>query len=172
MMTREFQGGEEYWSTLENLCLNAKDSLKNGLSDDNDSDISMKKKLMRRCSNLMLNMRMALMNRQIPMIVCRTPPQMNEEYLVDDHALNTFLDNCANGGNNGDDGAKASALMRSLSFSIQKYNHDGQCISFGEMDDEEWQLFLERFLKLLPKAFEERKAMGLSKQRLGSSCDF
>ncbi|KAL0383397.1 UNVERIFIED_CONTAM: Phosphatidylinositol 4-kinase gamma 1 [Sesamum calycinum] len=196
MMTREFQGGEEYWSTLENLCLNAKDSLKNGLSDDNDSDSQHEEEVDEEVFqfdaeyedglNESTDTNDSLQNSptngkpsKIPRFSSMRklqdltfPVNKNEEYLVDDHALNTFLDNCADGGNNGDDGAKASALMRSLSFSIQKYNHDGQCISFGEMDDEEWQLFLERFLKLLPKAFEERKAMGLSKQRLGSSCDF
>lgn len=62
--------------------------------------------------------------------------------------------------------------MRSVSYSVPNYNRDGQCIYLGEMDEEEWEWFLENFQKLLPGAFEERKGMDLPKQRLGSSCEF
>lgn len=62
-------------------------------------------------------------------------------------------------------------LMRSLS-SPMPYNPSGQSISFGDMDEEEWQSFLEIFQKLLPEAFEERTSMGLSKHRLRTSCAF
>ncbi|XP_057785798.1 phosphatidylinositol 4-kinase gamma 8-like isoform X2 [Salvia miltiorrhiza] len=34
MMTRDFNGGDENWSTLENLCINAKARLKKQLTDD------------------------------------------------------------------------------------------------------------------------------------------
>ncbi|KAL7134274.1 hypothetical protein ABFS83_11G015700 [Erythranthe nasuta] len=72
MMTREFRGGEENWSSLEKLCLIAM-----GVNDDNAP-------------------------------------------------------------------------------------HATKCISFQDLDDEEWESFLEIFEKLLPKAFEKRKSVGLS----------
>lgn len=42
----------------------------------------------------------------------------------------------------------------------------GKYIAFGDMDNDEWQSFLKTFEKLLPKAFEERKCLCLSKQRI------
>ncbi|GFP85034.1 phosphatidylinositol 4-kinase gamma 1 [Phtheirospermum japonicum] len=201
MMTREFCRGEESWSTLENLCMNVKASLEKGLSggggdfsekhrdrheevdemfqfDDEregDSDGSPTKgkpsKIPRFSSMSVLdnNSKLCLLN--------------------DDHGSNSITDVCVGGddrgdidndddnnknyNNNNNNNSKASGLMRSLSYSVPNYNLDGQCIiCFGEMDEEEWRLFLESFEKKLPKAFEERKSMGLSKQRLGSSCEF
>ncbi|PIN24418.1 Phosphatidylinositol 4-kinase [Handroanthus impetiginosus] len=196
MMTREFCGGEENWSTLENLCINAKASLMNTLSDDNDSNKQYEKEVdeMFQFDNEHENDLEQVAD--IPHILQNSPTQgkppkiprfssmsilddrtlfpenKSESYMVDDHACYTFLDNSANGDDNGNDNPKTSGLMRSRSFPIPNYNNDGQCISFGEMDDEEWRLFLESFEKLLPEAFEERRSMGLSKQRLGSSCEF
>lgn len=39
MMTRDFNGGDENWSTLENLCINAKARLKKPLTDDDRTPI-------------------------------------------------------------------------------------------------------------------------------------
>ncbi|XP_011079096.1 phosphatidylinositol 4-kinase gamma 8 [Sesamum indicum] len=55
---------------------------------------------------------------------------------------------------------------------VANYNHDGEGISFGDMDNDEWHSFLGIFEKLLSKAFEKRTSMGLSNQRFGSSCEF
>ncbi|KAG9450014.1 hypothetical protein H6P81_009979 [Aristolochia fimbriata] len=44
-------------------------------------------------------------------------------------------------------------------------------ISFKDMNEEEWDSFLERFEELLPEVFESRKNMELN-PRLGSSCKF
>ncbi|KAH6779552.1 hypothetical protein C2S52_010789 [Perilla frutescens var. hirtella] len=110
------------------------------------------------------------------------PPQLGsskiEDYLDDDQDLDTFLDKCATNVDDHDHGGDdnnpkaGGSLMRSVSYSVPNYNRDGQCIYFGEMDEEEWQSFLENFQKLLPEAFEERKSMDLPKHRLGSSCEF
>ncbi|OIT35909.1 PREDICTED: phosphatidylinositol 4-kinase gamma 8-like [Nicotiana attenuata] len=68
---------------------------------------------------------------------------------------------------------KAGVLLRSMSFGTKNYKNDnGEGISFGEMSSEQWSLFLEVFEKLLPEAFEGKNCMCLSKQRLGSSCEF
>lgn len=91
---------------------------------------------------------------------------MNENDIFQD--LNTGLDDDANE----DDNSKAGVLMRSVSFPAPKYSHDTEGISFGEMNGQEWELFLDSFEKRLPEAFEGRKSIGLSKLRLGSSCEF
>ncbi|XP_006364798.2 phosphatidylinositol 4-kinase gamma 8-like [Solanum tuberosum] len=74
--------------------------------------------------------------------------------------------------NNDSDSQKTSAMLRSMSFGTKNYKNDGEGISFGEMSSEQWSLFLEVFEKLLPEAFEGKNCMCLSKQRLGSSCEF
>ncbi|PHT37195.1 hypothetical protein CQW23_24895 [Capsicum baccatum] len=73
---------------------------------------------------------------------------------------------------NDGDTQKASAMLRSMSFGTKNYKNDGEGISFGEMSNEEWSLFLQVFEKLLSEAFEGKNCMCLSKQRLGSSCEF
>lgn len=173
MMTREFRGdgGDENWSTLEQLCMNAKDRLKKKkkkrqMSNDTDKNINRQQ----------VDEVFQFDDEQEPEIQISSfslddpvPLSPIEHYLNDNDALNTFLDNCIN---MDDDDPKGSSLMRSLSYSVQNHNNDGQFICLGEMDDDEWLLFLESFQKLLPQTFEDRKSMGLSKQRLGSSCEF
>ncbi|CAN4118363.1 unnamed protein product [Withania somnifera] len=73
---------------------------------------------------------------------------------------------------NDGDSQKAGAMLRSMSFGTKNYKTDGEGICFGEMSSEQWSLFLEVFEKLLPEVFEGKNCMSLSKQRLGSSCEF
>ena len=188
MMTRDFHGGDENWSTLEQLCMDAKDRLKKGpMSDDTDNTNTTRRQEVDEVFQFddehedeeseIPETQGYNKPSKIPRFSLddHPPPELPpiEHYLNDEHALNTFLDNCMNmdGDDDGDD-PKGSSLMRSLSYSVQNHNNDGQFICLGEMDDEEWLLFLESFQKLLPQAFEDRKSMGLSKQRLGSSCEF
>ncbi|KAL7138296.1 hypothetical protein ABFS83_10G153000 [Erythranthe nasuta] len=191
MMTREFHGGEENWSTLESLCNNAKAAfLKN---DDSDNEANLVE-----VDDEMFQFDDDLTNQETPensptkgkpskipryssMSVLdgsgASPLSKNEKCLINDCATKTLSDNNNNNNNNNcvdedDDGMKGGGMMRSMSYSIQNYSRDGQCVCLGELNEEEWRLFLENFEKLLPEAFEERKSMGLSKQRLGSSCEF
>ena len=69
-----------------------------------------------------------------------------------------------------DNDHKVRTLMKSMSFSVQNYNHENGGVSFGELSEEQWDLFVENFEKLLPKVFEQAKSIGVSKQRFGSSC--
>ncbi|KAL3841133.1 hypothetical protein ACJIZ3_025724 [Penstemon smallii] len=186
MMTREFHGGEENWSSLEKLCINSKANMNYGLSDDNfNSDQDEEVDEMFQFDDKYDTDP----NQELDQILQNSPAKdkpsnipryssMNmlfslskyESYSVYDGDLNANLDDCDD---NVDDNHKMGGLMRSISFPVPNYNnHEIQGISFGEMNDEEWGLFLENFEKLLPQAFEERKSMGLSKQRLGSSCEF
>ncbi|KAL3637092.1 hypothetical protein CASFOL_019391 [Castilleja foliolosa] len=194
MMTREFCGGEESWSTLENLCMKAKASLEKGLSGGNDfiekhcnrheekvdemfqfddeyeydSDSSPTNGKPSKIARF-LSMSVLDNNSKLCRLNDDRGSNSTTEVNVDGDERGDIDDNSNSNNNN----LKASGLMRSLSYSVPNYNLDGQCIiCFGEMDDEGWRLFLECFEKKLPKAFEERKSMGLSKQRLGSSCEF
>ncbi|KAL6555304.1 hypothetical protein OROGR_006562 [Orobanche gracilis] len=194
MMTREFRLGEENWSTLENLCVNVKASLKNELSGgdisekcnyfeeeekgvdemfqfDDEHDVP------ENSSHSPTKGKSSKVPRFSSMSALDNPKSShlndNDRYLIDDCGANSFLDGCADKDERGgDSNPKAVGLMRSLSYFVPNYNLDGQCICFSELDDEEWRLFLEGFERTLPEAFEERKSMGLSKQRLGSSCEF
>ncbi|GER51940.1 phosphatidylinositol 3-and 4-kinase family protein [Striga asiatica] len=181
MMTREFCGGEENWSTLENLCMEVKSSLKksgdlcekNGNKHEEGGDEMFQ--FDDECGNL----------ENLPMRgkPCKIPRFSSMSVLVEPRRVLTlnedercFVEGCGGSGGADDDSGdesnrKTSGLMRSLSYSVPNYNLDGKCICFGEMDEDEWRLFLAGFERALPKAFEERKSMGLSKQRLGSSSD-
>ncbi|XVE95695.1 hypothetical protein REPUB_Repub02eG0121100 [Reevesia pubescens] len=73
--------------------------------------------------------------------------------------------------NIGVDDNKAEGLVKSMSFSVQNYNYESGGISFGNMSEDEWEMFLENFEKLLPKMFEGTECLS-AKQRLGTSCKF
>lgn len=194
MMTRDFNGGDENWSALEKLCINAKARLKKALTDD--------KNLICNCNCQRDNDHREEEEKEEdgndeedevfqfddehetsptkgkPSKIARysstdrsaDPQQLPlSNHLDDDGDLDKFLDNVDDGG---DDRVKAGSLMRSVSYAVPNYSRDGKCIYLGEMDEEEWQMFLEEFQKLLPDAFEERKSMNLPTHRLGLSCEF
>ncbi|XP_026418127.1 phosphatidylinositol 4-kinase gamma 8-like [Papaver somniferum] len=76
-----------------------------------------------------------------------------------------------NGQEDENDSNKAGmGLMKSVSFSVSKQNYQSEGITFKWMSEEKFKLFLESFEKLLPKAFEGKKSMGLKQRRLGTSC--
>ncbi|CBI32835.3 unnamed protein product, partial [Vitis vinifera] len=131
MMTRESCSAEQKLSVLENLCTEAKASLRNIFGYDDDVN--------------------------------------HNSTDENDNGTDTTQND---GGSNEDesrDGRKVGGFMKSMSFSVQNRNHETGGISFGEMSEVEWKLFLECFEKLLPQAFEDTKNMGL-RQRLGTSC--
>ncbi|XVE90755.1 hypothetical protein DITRI_Ditri20bG0102700 [Diplodiscus trichospermus] len=69
--------------------------------------------------------------------------------------------------------SKAGGLVKSMSFTVQNYNNESGGISFGNMSEGEWEMFLESFEKLLPQVFEGSMSNRMSaKQRLGTSCKF
>lgn len=211
MMTRDFNGGDENWSSLENLCINAKARLKIPRTDDDripilkrdnqnqneeeqdqeqedeqeddDEEVFYFDNQASQIPETPAKGKPTKIPRYSSMVVKfanpleqKLPLSRIQDYLDDDDGdLDTFLDNCGNNVDDDhvDDNPKAGgSLMRSVSYSVPNYNRDGQCIYFGEMDDGEWDAFLEIFQKLLPEAFEERKSMDLPKHRLGSSCQF
>lgn len=99
------------------------------------------------------------------------------DYLLNDHGFNTLLDACEKAEDSKDNDNPMvgnGMLTKSQSFPAPNHNREVQSIiTFGEMNDKEWKLFLEQFEALLPEAFEERKFKALSKQKLSrASCVF
>ncbi|CAI9787489.1 unnamed protein product [Fraxinus pennsylvanica] len=188
MMTRECQGEEENCSALENICINSRAGLNCGKIDDIVSSVHDEDEVFEMFQfdeneyspNQVLDFSQNLQN--FPAISSKPPkiPRYASLSILDDSTLfhltendifqdlNTRSDDDANE----DDNFKAGVLMRSVSFPAPKYSHDTGGISFGEMNDQEWELFLDSFEKLLPEAFEGRKSIGLPKLRLGSSFEF
>ncbi|XWS58880.1 hypothetical protein CRYUN_Cryun08bG0073100 [Craigia yunnanensis] len=68
-----------------------------------------------------------------------------------------------------DEDSKAGGLVKSMSFSAQNYNDGCGGISFKNMSEDEWEMFLESFEKLLPPVFQDIKC---AEQSLGTSCKF
>ncbi|XP_051138884.1 phosphatidylinositol 4-kinase gamma 1-like [Andrographis paniculata] len=184
MMTRELHGGNESLSVLENICVKAKasmiidkkmfefagecnvdvdplfDSIPGGF---HDSPTKGKPSKIPRISPAAATDESGSGKRN------------GELYHFDDHAFNKLLDSRDSGGKDYAN-PKAGSLAKSQSFAAPNHNREGQCItiSFGEMNDGEWRLFLEYFETLLPGAFEEKKFTGLSMKQHASrsSCVF
>ncbi|GAB2267089.1 hypothetical protein Dimus_002073 [Dionaea muscipula] len=67
--------------------------------------------------------------------------------------------------------SKVGYLTKSFSFAVPNHNTETSGVAFGDMNEEEWDFFLEALEKLLPKVLETRKSISLM-QRLGTSCKF
>ncbi|XP_059668277.1 phosphatidylinositol 4-kinase gamma 8-like [Cornus florida] len=204
MMSREFCGGEEKFSVLENLCLLAKNCMSSMSNNGSGNDDQGKEELemfqfdyeCEDSSNQVIELPKLL---QSPAMIGKPPKfsysksmsglldstalltPLNEEY--DRNAGSIYIandgknnddddDNNDDDGDGSEDDHKLGCLMKSMSFSVPNCNHESESISFGEMIEEEWELFLESFEQILPEAFESIKSMGLLKQRLGTSCKF
>ncbi|GMP97961.1 hypothetical protein CsSME_00046022 [Camellia sinensis var. sinensis] len=189
MMTRDFHGGEENLSVLENLCLNAKgmastcSSILNSDStneiDDYQSEV-IDTEIFQLDNEWEDNSSQAL---DLPCKLLQTPPTVIGRPPRITRSMSGLLpsqDEEVCGVHNNDDNDSGGSneykvwtgLIRSKSCSASNYNHENGGISFEEINEEEWELFLENFEKLLPGVFEGRKSMGLVKQRLGTSCQF
>ncbi|KAA8517886.1 hypothetical protein F0562_015360 [Nyssa sinensis] len=185
MMTREFCGGEENLSVLENLCVTAKNSVSSVLNGENGNDDQSEEEIEmfqfdEQCedsSNQVMDLPQLL---QRPVVIGKPPKiprfssarsmsglhdaMLSPLHEEDDYTTNTIEDIDSTNENDSSDDHKVGTLTKSLSFSVQNYNHESEGISFGEMSEEEWELFLESFKELLPEAFKFRKGMGLLKQ--------
>ncbi|WOG99957.1 hypothetical protein DCAR_0519313 [Daucus carota subsp. sativus] len=190
MMTRELRGGKDSMSVLENLCLTAKACL--GTAKGSDDFDNGKKDVDSECDDDPNQVS------YIPQLLetttrigkpPRIPRRASERLISKFHNLmlpiqdkecqgkraevhNYSLSGNADRNNGRDIDQNAGGILRSMSFSAESQNHDIEGISFGEMKKKEWESFLEKFEELVPETFEHRKNLGMSKQRLGSSCEF
>ncbi|KAL3534730.1 hypothetical protein ACH5RR_003191 [Cinchona calisaya] len=196
MMTREFHGREENCSAFENLCMNAKTSLCTTINFDCSSyqleeDIEVlqfngNKNSSSDSLEFLQSSPMTGKAAKIPRFLSeRLITKLSDAELLlleeKDCYQNENFDNNPHiivekgekeNGISGDDHKLGGLFMRRLSFAEPSYSNDNGGISFGDMSNEEWELFLEIFQNLLPEFFEGRKCMCLSKQRFGTSCEF
>ncbi|XP_057505557.1 phosphatidylinositol 4-kinase gamma 8-like [Actinidia eriantha] len=192
MMTREFHGGEENLSILESTCLNAKAMItsptSSTLSDRNGNGYQ--------CEDKQEETEIFQFDDDyygdgfsqaldLPLLLQGHPDQFKGKPPVTEKARSTrglfdsvlpplneeYVHKSDSGGGGSGREYKVGGIARSVTFSVSN-NRENGVISLGEISEEEWELFLENFQKILPKAFEDRKNMGLMKQRLGTSCEF
>ncbi|WOL16389.1 hypothetical protein Cni_G25176 [Canna indica] len=177
MMTREFSGFDEEPSEFEALCKRVEHSMKNTtLSPDDSGGYEEESNGEEAAACFQFHM--------------EDGDGFPESRAVDVLDVPSLLQNerlrgrCEEkeAGAEDDDGSDEGSVKehkivgkaKSFSFFVADFDHmDGsRSISFEGLSEEEWGLFLERFEKLLPEAFEARKSMALMKQRLGTSCKF
>ncbi|XP_071720961.1 phosphatidylinositol 4-kinase gamma 1-like [Rutidosis leptorrhynchoides] len=163
MMTREFIGGEHSWSVLENICVNAKANLDLEVSTEGTDELKVFDE-------------MFAFDNEFEDVSTDKPPKMmkysSEEAKIElcDARLVRLIQNCDKKYSCGPSGIP---ILRSMSFAAHDNTRDaGVCVSFEEMKEDEWSLFLEYFEELLLDAIEEKKSTCLLKQRLGNSCEF
>lgn len=197
MMSREFCGGEEKLSALENVCGQARASLPSSSSillehehDDHDHE---SKILTEEFDDQTLfqfdyyhqseglDLPQLLQSHPEPGLAAIKPPKTSRfassgsscTRLTDAALLLSPLyeendDGDVNKNCNKVDGF----ISRSVSFSVNNRKYEAGVISFADMSQDDWDLFLKSFQKLLPEVFESTKCLS-QKQRLGtSSCKF
>lgn len=179
MMTREFIGGEENWSILENICVNAKANLDVEITTEETDEVNEDDEMFAFDQEFdqefdqSLNRNENVLTRQptdkLPKMKKFTSKGARNE--LRDARLARLIQECDN--KDGCGGPAGIPILRSVSFAAHNNNHDtGVCVSFEEMKEDEWSSFLEYFEELLPEAFMEKKSTSLLKQRLGNSCEF
>ncbi|KAH7667229.1 1-phosphatidylinositol 4-kinase protein [Dioscorea alata] len=161
MMTREFHGLREGPSALEALCKKVEEMVNVVSSIDGDEHEDEKtvefqfemedenEGFAKSCIENVLD---------IPLLLQHKPVLNDDDDDDDNH-------------DNDDDKNKMKVMTKSMSFSAAEFNQM-KCISFGELSEEDWRLFLDKFEHMLPEAFEDRKKNTGLKQRLGTSCKF
>lgn len=173
MMTREFDGGEETISVLENICLKAKTSTSTISDDLNGKDFQHEDEV----EILQFD------DENEDLGICKPQNTIISSTrslsgLLDEEKGNIFEvhyeDNFLKNNNNMDNGNefKNAGMTRSMTFSEPNHISENGSVFLGGMSEEEWDVFLEHFEKLLPEFFDERKNMASKKQRLGTSCGF
>ncbi|KAF3442190.1 hypothetical protein FNV43_RR16106 [Rhamnella rubrinervis] len=205
MMSREFCGGEDKLSTLENVCAQARASLPSSSilleheHDDHDHDHEHESKILTeefddetfqfdyydqsdRDTYIIegLDLPQLLQSHPDPRMAAIKPPKTSRfasagsSTRLPDAAL--LLSPLYEENDDGDVNKFCNKVGgftgRSVSFSVSNHNYASGVISFADMSQDDWDLFLKSFQKLLPEVFESTKFLG-QKQRLGtSSCKF
>ncbi|KAJ0590944.1 putative 1-phosphatidylinositol 4-kinase [Helianthus annuus] len=165
MMTRDFIGGEESWSILENICVNAKANLEMEIASGGNDEVKEFDQMFAFDKEFEDEL-----NPDEGVSIQSATDKLPKLSTLSDACLVRLVQEC-----DIKDGCSPAGIpiLRSMSFAAHTNNHDtGVCVSFEEMKEDEWSSFLEYFKELLPEAFEEKKSTGLLKQRLGNSCEF
>lgn len=185
MMTRDcYGGGDESMSILENVCAKARDTFCSNIAKE-EYEKGEQVRSMKHTEVLGIDDGALESSTNMgppsftPMQIPRFPPMrsksgrpdltqlLEEDYQITDSKMEEEMET----DNGGSYSRKVSYLTRSVSFAVSKNKNETGDISFGNMNEEEWESFLGSFEKLLPKVFETRKSIGLV-SRLGTSCRF
>jgi len=197
MMSREFHAGEEKPSALQNVCAKAKASIRSTFDGNEDKRLTEELGVFQ--INSESEDTCCIDAVDIPQVppgnppiskaqkvltisksagsITRLPDSMLSPLYRENNPDNDGYSIKAREGNNGsDDGNsdvnhKVSGLTRSKSSSGHNHNYETWAISFGDMTEDEWELFLKNFEKFLPEVLERTKFLR-QKQRLGTSCKF
>lgn len=195
MMTREYCGVEESMSVLEKISVSAKDSigrpppLSNALDDFLDElEAKMKEYEQKEEEEdsgvfefdeekpALDEHKMSPSGKppKIPGFLCERSSSGFLSPLIEEEGQNITIENKKNWTQQSfiHRAVNVSNIWRSASFSVHNHNNnEAGGISFEDLDEGDWERFLEAFDKLLPEVFEERMGIA-STQRLGTSCEF
>ncbi|KAF5802380.1 putative 1-phosphatidylinositol 4-kinase [Helianthus annuus] len=174
MMTRDFIGGEESWSILENICVNAKanldmEILSNGSDENKEFDEMFAfDKVFEDSLNQDQDVSTLSADGK-PTKMMRYSSEGARGKLIDPRLTRLVQESGIKDGC----GPAGISIPRSASFAAHSKNPDtGVCVSFEEMKEDEWSSFLEYYEELLPEAFLQKQSTSMLKQRLGYSCEF
>ncbi|KAJ0430949.1 putative 1-phosphatidylinositol 4-kinase [Helianthus annuus] len=185
MMSREFKRGEEEPSELEVLCMDAR-----RLVAEKEAEMMVlppKAEAEEDRFQFDIDYDDKLSNDSFVFGFVRNPlSRLEEEYeeseeeIEDDVLSKLLMNKCGLGGDNGKPktgnsgcvGANSSSGYRSANEPLPA----GACfVKLGDMNEEQWGMFLESFEDLVVKAFCKRKTIAMGqkpRQRLGTSCQF
>lgn len=189
MMTRDCLGGEETMSTLERICARAKAIVSILLRDDafgNREEIKEEEEeddfqtfqLDEECIDSTRGIPVFQSSGKPPLALKSQRPyngmacEMKSGLLLEHKSMDVYNQrkqsfNVEDIEIKSNENRKGGCLFKSLSFAAPRKN-EIEGISFGEMNTEEWEIFLDMFERLLPEAFEERKCTGIT-QKVGSA---
>ncbi|XP_021749121.1 phosphatidylinositol 4-kinase gamma 8-like [Chenopodium quinoa] len=181
MMTQDCHGGEETMSVLERICGRAEDAVSLLTKDvekivENESSMFLFDeeceeeipKSMSKHYNKALQTQFSTIGK--PPLAPLQPHFVKEFSSDNDKKLCSLIEHghCQSVGMDVNETRKAGHLVKSISFAVPSRKSEIEGISFKKLDQEEWELFLEIFERLLPEVFEERKSTGIT-QRVGSA---
>ncbi|GMH08099.1 hypothetical protein Nepgr_009939 [Nepenthes gracilis] len=174
MMTRECYGHEEAMSILESICAKAKSSTisktpnsdNSGSITEEDDDVIEKTTLIAKQPQKpkfqsARSMKGLPDETLVPLLLQRD--NQNDDSEMQKHNGEMENDNYS---------YKTGYLTRSFTFTGSNQKNEARGISLGDMNEEEWKIFLEAFEKLLPHVFEARKSLSSMKKRSGISLRF
>lgn len=183
MMSREFHAGEEKPSILETICAKAKASITSSFDDNEGNRFTEELGVFQidkgvedtHCNDALDVPQASQSNPEISKLqkvltISKTAGSITK---LPDAIISPLKGReCESGSYDvSNDLNHKVGLMRSKSSSGHNHNYEVWVISFGDMTEDDWELFLKNFEKFLPEYLERTKFLR-QKQRLGTSCKF
>lgn len=140
MMTRQFSGGEETLSDLEDICFQVKASIPRVPEKSKSPETE------RESNVFQLDKETQVCPRGVSQLPFDGLSKENDNQNKNNSNSNGKCESGIKGG-----------LAKSISLCSWSHNSETGGIMFGDMNQSEWGLFLEIFEKLLPGVFEDKK---------------